>query len=161
MHGRSPLRRQVQQLLLALLTVAASFVYLTRAQMTSVMGTTGMMGLADGMTDMPGMSGDADVQVLSNPAQRQGSAALSPDQSASLVGAPDLTDAAPNAPSPAAHDHAAHCIFCFTSAFALEADGAFMLLALGHWVWRALVCYARPHVLAARHVDARAPPAST
>ncbi|WP_264777187.1 hypothetical protein [Deinococcus aetherius] len=66
--------------------------------------------------------------------------------------------AAPNAP-PAGHPHAAHCPFCFTSAFALEADGAF-LVTVGRWrPVRLPAAAVRPSLAVLRHADPRAPPA--
>ncbi|SMB81464.1 hypothetical protein SAMN00790413_04590 [Deinococcus hopiensis KR-140] len=73
--------------------------------------------------------------------------------------APELTNAAPNAP-PAGHDqqHAAHCPFCFTSAFALEAAGVSLALPGSlRSPWLALKL-APLHLAQVRHADPRAPP---
>lgn len=75
--------------------------------------------------------------------------------------APDLSAAAPNAP-PHPHDHAhvAHCPFCFTSAFALEADGVVVVWAGFRLPERAAPLHARVYLAALRHGDPRAPPAA-
>jgi hypothetical protein len=71
------------------------------------------------------------------------------------VPAPGLGSQAPNAPK---HDHAAHCPFCYTAAFALEA-GAWLLGPVASIPTMS----ARPgspqvHTAVLRHHGARAPP---
>jgi len=70
-----------------------------------------------------------------------------------------LDTSAPNAP-PAPHDHAAHCPFCFTAAFALEAAGVALPSVVIGGMERAATAYRRPVLAAPAHADARAPPHS-
>ncbi|WP_161882635.1 DUF2946 family protein [Deinococcus alpinitundrae] len=64
----------------------------------------------------------------------------------------------PSAPINPAHNHAAHCPFCFSAAFALEAQG--FVLALTGVTRSGFVhpLYPQPHLLAPYHAEARAPP---
>lgn len=110
---------------LALLTLLAALAHLTRSpaagglglSLTTLAATTAPSHatstelheaahapvMPDGMSDMP----DA-----SSPAPHAGHGT-----------GPSLTDAAPNAPPAHDHHHSdAHCPFCFTAAFALEAE---------------------------------------
>ena len=62
-------------------------------------------------------------------------------------------------PSPASqHGHAAHCPFCFSTSFALEAQAFVLALNLVAPITFADAAYLAPHLLAARHAKARAPP---
>lgn len=158
MRRPTAVRRLVQRLLLALVTVAASFVYLNRAPAFG--GLSGMTtpGLASDMNDMPGMErvertpAPADARPAAHPA------AHPPADLTHVTRASPQTSPAPNAPPAAPHDHAAHCPFCFTAAFALEADGPAVRVRAGPPGWPPLDAYVWPHVLVTRHVHARAPP---
>ena len=77
-------------MLAALLWLAASFAYLTRQQ------------------DMPGMTMAGAAQIVMD---------QMPDRPGMTHAAEGDTVNPPHAP---AHDHAGHCPFCFTAAFALE-----------------------------------------
>ena len=63
------------------------------------------------------------------------------------------------APAAGQHDHAGHCPFCFTAAFALEAvDVSAPLGTFSADALHAPPERRSPFVAAARHPDARAPP---
>lgn len=134
-------RQRLLRLWTVLLCLVASFAYLTREPQTGLPDLNGAPSLAapTGMTGMD-MSGD--------------------------MGGMDMDQAAhaahdhPSAPVNPAH-HAAHCPFCFSAAFALEAQG--FVLALTGAIRSGFLCppYPHPHLLAARHAEARAPPRSS
>ncbi|GAA4018742.1 hypothetical protein GCM10022631_34790 [Deinococcus rubellus] len=61
--------------------------------------------------------------------------------------------------SPHSH-HAAHCPFCFSAAFALEAQDFVLSLVEAIRPGFLRVPYPQPHLLALRHAEVRAPPPS-
>ncbi|MVN86345.1 hypothetical protein GO986_06160 [Deinococcus sp. HMF7620] len=68
-----------------------------------------------------------------------------------------LSDAAPNAP-PHRADHGAHCPFCFTAAFALEAGRALLFVALPASQAARVPTAQRPVLAPQRGPQPRAPP---
>lgn len=125
-------RQRLLRLWTALLCLVASFAYLTR-EPDNLSGALGLPTLA-GM-DMGGEMADMNMNQADHSAHDQ-----------------------PSAPNNPAHKHAAHCPFCFSAAFALEAQG--FVLALAEAARPAFLRspYLQPHLLEVRHAEARAPP---
>ncbi|MFC5847262.1 hypothetical protein [Deinococcus petrolearius] len=74
------------------------------------------------------------------------------------VPAPGLSDAAPNAPPHPTHAPDAHCPFCLTAGFALEAQPALFIFGLAALALRAAPASPQPLLSPVSHADARAPP---
>lgn len=120
------LQGQQGRLLLALLTLLASFAYLTREP-----------GVGP---DLAGMTHQA-AQPM-------------PD----MAEPPPAAHSHSEGPGPASHDHAAHCPFCFTAAFALESQAPGVPRVSGSWPSAPLPPLPALPGLALVHADARAPP---
>ena len=148
MHPRA--RWRLQRWLAALLCLLASFAYLERDQGGALSGGM-VMGrtVAEHAATVP-----AAVQAAPAPDMADMPGMAMPQDQAPLT-APDLYHGGPNAPP---HDHAAHCPFCFTAAFALTAQDFLVpnpgATRLPH---PAAPAPGLPH-RAAIHADARAPP---
>lgn len=128
-------RQRLLRLWTALLCLLASFAYLMREpdDLSGAFERPALRGMAgmDLSGDMAGMDmGQADQAAHDHP----------------------------SIPIDPAHNHAAHCPFCFSAAFALEAQG--FVLALAEAARPAFLHfpYLQPHLLALRHAEARAPP---
>jgi hypothetical protein len=147
----------MQRWLLTILCLLASFVYLTRQLEPGEM--TGMS--AAQMAAMPGMERD---QQGARPDQRQSSMARTLHRTVPLMSTPPLASvelmvSGPNAPPASSrHDHVGHCPFCFSAAFALEADGVELSFETQPFDRLNGPVATRPHLLSLGHADARAPP---
>lgn len=151
-----------QRWLLVVLTLLASVAHLARSPQAGGLGLpSGWAAVSAGATrqaetvpdqmagmDMPG-AGPAHAE-----AGGHAHAATSP------AAAPGLSDAAPNAPPHHDHYTDAHCPFCLTAGFALEAQPAIFIFGLAAQVVRAQAARLEPQLAAVRHADARAPPRS-
>lgn len=122
----------------ALLCLVASFAYLMREpdNLSGSLSLPAMAGMAMNM-DMGGEMADMEM------AQADHSAHAS---------APDSSSTRP------AHSHAAHCPFCFSAAFALEAQGFELWAGAAEHVDFLSLPYQPPHLLSLRPAKARAPP---
>ncbi|WP_420596843.1 hypothetical protein [Deinococcus sp.] len=116
-------RLRLQRWLAALLWLLASLAYITREQQMGQMQAGQMPGMSAGMQVKPSQT----VSEM-EPIARQ-MAHGSPHANVHQHAAPSGPDAAtsehashdPNAPpAPTQHNHAGHCPFCFTAAFALD-----------------------------------------
>jgi len=142
---------------LTLLCLLASFAYLTRQTETSTLGTMPGMSAAQ-MADMPGREQAFPAEVPAGTAGEHDHPAPPAEQSVSPTQV-DLTTSAPNAPPvPADHNHAGHCPFCFTAAFALMAEGATLSVTFSRTAMQPEARYVRPLLTVFSHADARAPP---
>lgn len=72
--------------------------------------------------------------------------------------APGLSDAAPNAPPHHTHAPDAHCPFCLTAGFALEAQPALFIFGFALRALWVAPAFLEPLLATLRHADARAPP---
>ena len=126
----------------------ASFAYLTREPEN----LSGVLSLP-ALTQMAGMEMDGDMAGMD----------MSPDGEMPMPGHSGTAtsesaahDHGPHAPSP--HNHAAHCPFCFSAAFALEAQGFDWQAGAAQQTEFLSLPYSPPHLLTLRHAQARAPP---
>lgn len=150
--------------LLVFLTVVASLMHLTRSPEAGGLGL-----MAGSMSQM--MGGDPQAASASHHRSTenvQGEVRGDPQAKMDCLPGhehnaastePDLTTQAPNAPpAHSGHSSEAHCPFCFTAAFALEAVGfalPFDGLAAHRW---AEPTWLSPALKVIRHAEARAPP---
>lgn len=164
MFGRSGLPPvtwpQGQRWLLALLTLIASAVHLTRSPQAGGLGLPGtllMQMASDTETAPPTHQHTADMDMTAMGDRAQETPLRTPHLSHHAP-SPGLTDAAPNAPP--AHDHhaGAHCPFCLTAGFALEAQTAFFIFQLPLCALHTALTCPRPFLARIRHADPRAPP---
>lgn len=148
---------------LALLTLLAALAHLTRSPAA---GGLGLSLTALAVTTAPSHATSAEMHAAAHatvmPDCMSGMpAGARPTAHAGHGATPSLTDAAPNAPPAYDHHHSdAHCPFCFTAAFALEAETV---------TARAEISPATPTstnvalplaIAVVRHADPRAPPTS-
>ncbi|THF87250.1 hypothetical protein E7T09_08885 [Deinococcus sp. KSM4-11] len=145
---------------LALLTVVASFAFLTRQpEPSGGGGLPAVMGVMAGMATPEPPRAALTSSAMDRAPKVRGDATPHAVRMSAPHDLALLDTSAPNAP-PASHDHAAHCPFCFTAAFALEAAGvALPSVVIGGMEWAA-TAYRRPVLAAPAHADARAPPHS-
>ncbi|GAA4006589.1 hypothetical protein GCM10022631_17620 [Deinococcus rubellus] len=138
-------RQRLLHLWTALLCLVASFAYLTREpdDLSGALSLPGLAGMALS-SDMAGMDKRPDGEM----AMGDGSRTISSESAAH-----DHSSQSPNS-----HNHAAHCPFCFSAAFALEAQGFVLALAEAPHLTFLHLPYLQPHLLAPRHAEARAPP---
>lgn len=159
MSTRRNLPRQFHWLL-AFLTVVASFMHLTRLPEMGGLGVmsfmTGQVATAPQTVEAQAHAGHAQHVAPPKPLKMD---CLPGHEQHDPATAPDLTSAAPNAPpAHSGHDSAAHCPFCLTPAFALEAVG-FSLPFVGALTHRwAGLTWVAPALKLVRHAEARAPP---
>jgi len=156
--------KSAQHWLLALLCLAASFVYLTRQTEPNGMTVSKMAQMAA----MPGngsniqefsMAMDGQMEPPFSVGQSEHMALSSHRAQAAVPASPELTTSAPNAPPlPTDHSHAGHCPFCFTAAFALRADRTVFFTVVSGTALPAEQRYVRPDLVTLGHPDARGPP---
>ncbi len=148
MHLRG--RWRVQRWLAALLCLLASFAYLNREpDGARTPGTS----VSARMASMPMSEARAQAETPPTAPEVQGTAPPCAHDPAPR--APALDHGGPNAPP---HDHAAHCPFCFTAAFALEAPGVALPAPEGARLERPLPARPEHTPRVQTHADARAPP---
>ncbi|WP_420597082.1 hypothetical protein [Deinococcus sp.] len=124
----------------ALLCLAASFAYLTRE------------------TQMPGGAAGAHTAVTAAQHEMVGSMVGMAGHGEHQHHAAANEQPSPTQPHESRHNHAAHCPFCFSAAFALEAWAVSLSVgAVGHPVFVPLA-YREPHLIVAGLISARAPP---
>ncbi|WP_221090970.1 hypothetical protein [Deinococcus aquaedulcis] len=150
-----------QRWLLAALCLLASFAFLGRTTSPGLGGPSlFQVAQAKGASADPQAPQPAQTQTAPAPAHAGHPPAhqeMAPPRSTR----PELTQAAPNAPphGPAhAADHSAHCPFCFTAAFALEAEGALSLAGPAAVARTRPARLHGPWLAPVRHAEARAPP---
>ncbi|GHF37262.1 hypothetical protein HNQ07_001217 [Deinococcus metalli] len=142
---------------LALLTVLASFAFLARQPEPGTPTGTGLTRMA-AMPDMPADHAERAATPCPHSGSSTTAETTSPTTREDARGhAVPLTTAAPNAP-PTAHDHSAHCPFCFTAAFALLAVGVALPAAATARTVRGDPAYTHPALLVLGLAQARAPP---
>ncbi|MBZ9713524.1 hypothetical protein [Deinococcus multiflagellatus] len=154
--GPAAVARQ-QRWLLAALCLLASFAFLGRTTSPGLglPSPFQAMQVAERQAPQP-----AQTQAASAPAHA-GHPPAHRDMESAPSARPALTQAAPNAPphGPAhAADHGAHCPFCFTAAFALEAEGALSLARPAAQAPVQALGPRGPWLAPVRHAEARAPP---
>lgn len=153
-----------QRWLLVVLTLIASVAHLARSPQAGGLGLPGIL-LAQTTID-PGApaappahrhSAGMDISDLGGPGNGA-QAAAGPGARPASAWAPELADAAPNAPPHHGHHTDAHCPFCLTAGFALEAQPGFSVVRVVPHVLRAALSCPQPFLAGIRHADPRAPP---
>ena len=153
-------RLRLRRLLAALLWLAASFAYLTRdQQMAGMSGMAMAVGVQGGQVQQQEYG--QDVQYSQHNQHHQtASGTHHPVQSVhenSEHASPDHLKPDANAP-PTQQNHAGHCPFCFTAAFALEGVTVGVSLAHSNQAEQTTAERLAAPRVSAFHEDARAPP---
>lgn len=150
-----------QRWLLVVLTLIASAAHLARSPQAGGLGLPGTWVLSgtpsDGHGERPDDRAGMDMPDMAMSSPDAGAHAHAYADAAPAP-TPGLSDAAPNAPPHHSHTSDAHCPFCLTAGFALEAQPAIFIFGpAARALWAAPVCL-EPLLAPVRHADARAPP---